>query len=297
MNAHSSVISSVVEKSILQTLKYSDHFGFPLTIDEIHTRLIGVPIRRIGLIRQISLMLKNGLIAHTGNYYHLPGRKSLISRRLHRAKISQPLLTRASRLATQLSAVPGVLAVYLTGSLAMQNPRGDVDIDFMLIIQPGRLWTTRLLLTLYAEFFGLRRHPGYTHNYGKLCLNIYLTPTTYHLPSTKQSLYTAYELIQAVPLFDPEDTHSALLATNAWIHTYLPNFVFPIPVPQRSDLVGCKPNQKPTRLDLAGLIEKLCYHVQKIYMAKKLTREYVTPDSAFFHPHDPGAAVLKKIRP
>jgi hypothetical protein len=286
----------MISRSILQTLIYSDHFGFPLTIDEISLRLVGARSSRALLIRTLEQMLKKKVIAHTGNYYHLPGRKSLISRRLRRAKISQPLLTRARRLATQLSAVPGVLAVYLTGSLAMQNPRGDVDIDFMLITRPGRLWTTRFLLTLYTELFGLRRHPHSRNNQGKLCLNLYLTPDSYLLPIARRSLYTAYELIQAKPVYDPSQTQTDLLTTNSWIHTYLPN------VTLGSDLKGSaqpRQNNQQGRSDPQGLLdflEFLAYRLQLLYMRSKLTREYVTPNSAFFHPHNPGEKVLKKLR-
>lgn len=284
----------MISRSVLQTLTYSDHFGFPLTIDEIYTRFVGAdPCVRPLLIQTIGQMLKKNLIQQTGNYYHLPARESLVARRLRRAKISHKLLSRARALTNKLSSVPGVLAIYLTGSLAVGNTRGDADIDFMIITVNSRLWTTRLLLTLFTELFGLRRHPGSTRAAGKLCLNLYLSPLSYLLPPQKRSLYTAYELIQAVPLFDPQNTHSTLLAANPWIHSYLPNFV--LPGAQRSDLVGCKPNQKPTRSDLIGIIEKFSYFIQKKYMQKKLTREYITPDSAFFHPNNPGVKVLRKL--
>mgnify|MGYP001568695839 CR=1 FL=1 len=48
---------------------------------------------------------------------------------------------------------------------------------------------------------------------------------------------------------------------------------------------------------LLELIELLTYHLQLLYMRKKITREHITPSSAFFHPNDPGAEVLKKVRP
>ena len=284
-----------VQTSILQTLSYSDHFGFPLTAEEIHLRLFSSePCSLERVFGTLESLLKQKKIQKTSTYYHLPGRHSLLSLRHSRAQTSAPQLARAQLLASRLGSFPGVLAVYLTGSLAMSNSSPDSDIDFMLITDNSRLWTVRLLLTLYTELLGLRRHPHDPHTSGKLCLNLYLTPKSYSLPPIKRSLYTAYELIQAVPLYDPLDTRSALLATNSWLKKYLPNF--PLPAARRSDLVGCKPNQKPTRSDLVGIFEKIAYHLQLLYMRPKLTREYITPDSAFFHPHDPGASVLKKVR-
>lgn len=280
----------MISDTILQTLKYSDHFGFPLTLKEIHVRLIHFPISQIRLISQIRPMLKAKSISQTGIYYHLPGHSSLVARRLARAKISVLQLSRARSLARLLSSFPTILAIFLTGSLAMSNSDVGSDIDFMIITKNHRLWTTRLLLTLYTELLGLRRRPHSTKNSGKLCLNLYLTPASYQLPSTKRSLYTAYELIQAVPLYDPSNTRTSLLSANPWIQDFLPNAPQRTVPSPRSDLVG-----HPTRSDLAGFIEKLVYRLQLWYMHPKLTREYVTPNSAFFHPHNPGEKVLKLI--
>ncbi len=266
--------------AILRTLKYSDHFGFPLTLKEIHTRLIGISISQISLIRQIRLMLKKETIFQTGDYYHLPGRSSLVSRRLNRAQLSAPQYVRAKSLAPQLARIPGVYAIYLTGSLAMSNSSHDSDIDLMIITKNGQLWTTRLLLTVYTSFLGLRRTPHSKSHSGKLCLNLYLSPTSYLLPRDRRSLYTAYELIQAVPLYDPYNTHSALLFANSWISSYLPNI--PIPNPHFP--------QKQTNGD-TGILEYFFYKLQLSYMRPKLTREYITPDSAFFHPKNPAPKV------
>lgn len=276
----------MISASVLQTLIYSDHFGFPLTKDEIHVRLISSkPYSLKQVSSALQLMVKKSQIEQSGPYYYLPGRKSLIAKRNKRGKLSSPQLIRAKYLASRLGKVPGVLAIYLTGSLAMQNSAGEADIDFMIITKNNRVWITRFSLTLYTELLGLRRRPNTSHNSGKLCLNLYLSPISYLLPPQKRSLYTAYELIQAIPLYDPSDTHSSLLAANSWITNFLPNFPF-----------SSHPSKSPISSLQPGIIERLAYHLQLLYMRPKLTREYVTPDSAFFHPNDPGSKVLKKLR-
>ena len=274
----------MISRSILTTLAYSDHFSFPLTDQEIHLRLNSSgPCSLERVIGTLRLMLKNHLIQKTGEYYHLPGRKHLVPTRLQRVKLSKLQLSKAKNLTNKISRIPGILAIYLTGSLAVLNSDGDSDIDLMIITKNHRLWTTRLLLTIYTEFLGLRRRPLSGHTSDKLCLNLYLTPSSFSIPSSKQSLYTAYELIQAVPLYDPSLTHSALLAANSWISTYLPNTISRSDLPPRSDLLG--------RSDLFGYIELFLYWLQKTYMRPRLTCEYITPDSAFFHPHDPSPKV------
>ncbi|MFZ2199488.1 MAG: nucleotidyltransferase domain-containing protein [Microgenomates group bacterium] len=250
-------------------------------------------------------MSKRRLIQKTGDYYHLPGRKSLVVRRLQRHQFSAPQLDRAKSIASQLSKFSFIKSIYLTGSLAMSNSPRDADIDFMIITEDGVLWTTRFLITIYVSLLGLRRTPASKDTAGKLCLNLYLSPSSYLIPPSKQNLYTAYELIQAVPLYDPEGTRSELLAANSWIKQHLPNAIGWSDLPPRSDLLR-KPRlggvfsrlqntiRRPGQTFM-DILESFFYNLQLLYMRKKITREYITKTSAFFHPHDPGAKVLKKL--
>lgn len=274
-----------LQDSVLKTIKYSDHFDYPLLLSEIHLRLISTKSYSLKQVSDIlQQMLKNNQIEKTDNFFHLPGKSSLVLRRLSRVKTSTPQLIRAKYLASRLSKFRFIKAIYLTGSLAMNNSKSDSDIDFMIITNEGRLWTTRFILTLYTTFLGLRRTPRSHKNAGKLCLNLYLTPDSYHIPLHKQSLYTAYELIQATPLHDPSDTRSSLLTANPWIKKYLSNVI------AGSDQ---DENIKSTNLKLkrSGIVEYLLFQLQYLYMRKKLTREYITLNSAFFHPNNPAPKV------
>ncbi len=275
---------AAVNISVLKTLKYCDHFSYPLTPKEIHLRLCSSePCSLERVFTTLKSMIKKGVISQTGVYYHLPKRSSIVALRQARFAHSSKQLVRAHRLATQLSHVPHVLAIYLTGSLAMRNSGPDSDIDFMIVAKDGKLWTTRLLLTLYTTLLGLRRTPGSQANAGKLCLNLYLTPTSYPLPLHKQSLYTAYELVQAVPVYDPSSTRAMLLSANPWIKRYLPHVL------SKTDLTSKPASSLEHRK--TGILEHLLFYLQYYYMKPKLTREYITINSAFFHPHDPSPRV------
>lgn len=296
---------SKVTQAILKTLKYSDHFHFPLTTTELHSRLVAYKTTQKKLIPSLTSLTASGVIEHHGNYYCLPGQSSCINQRKLYARLSKPLRQYANSLIPILTALHPVKAIYLTGSLAMSNTDGHDDIDLMIIVENGRLWTTRALLTFYTTLLGLRRTPYTRSHLGKLCLNLYLTPKAFSLPPTKRSLYSAYELIQAVPLYDPIDTRSALLAANSWIYEYLPNLKGTVSksnsrVSPRSDLLRSRPTGVFPRLQsaigrpgqiLLKLIELICYHLQLLYMRSKITREYITPDSAFFHPNNPAPKV------
>lgn len=283
-------------KSILQTLAYSDYFNFPLTLSEIYDRLQGLPAGKAGaepckksdLSRALTTLVRAGMVGSQRGYFFLAGQRDLVVRRLQRQKSSQQLLKVASAKVAVLARCPGVQAIYVTGSLAVANASGSDDIDLMIITTPHRLWLTRLLLTIITSLRGWRRTPHATDISGKVCLNLYLTLDALSLPAAKRSLYAAYELIQALPLYDPHDTQSELLAANSWIGQYLAN--------QKRTLLSRRPGRRPSRDSEAGrrvlkvildLFDDLAFSIQYAYMRSKITREYVTRDAAFFHPHDP----------
>lgn len=273
----------MISGAIIQTLAYCDHFDYPLTAEELHSRLIKQKISPAQLRAHLAHLCAAKKLGVQSGYYYLPGRSHLVAQRRSRQLISSRKLTKLNALIPRLGQLPGILAIYLTGSLAMRNAVERDDLDLFIVTKNGRLWTTRLLLTLYVELLGLRRRPHSKRPANQLCLNLYLTPQAFTLPSPKRSLYTAYELIQAIPLYDPHQTRTALLASNPWIKNYLPNFhflVFPPPPVQAAD-----PPRRP------NLLEKICYSLQLLYMHRKITHEYITRDSAFFHPHNPSPEV------
>ena len=140
--------------SLLETLVYSDHFSFPLTPREIWFWQTGSP------------PLTPSLISHTKwahqsqGYYFLPGHNHLVSTRRKRALYSQKKWLVAQKTTALLRRFPFISAVFVTGSLAMDNCPLNDDIDVMIITRPHSLWLTRLPVILLLKVTGLRRHPG-----------------------------------------------------------------------------------------------------------------------------------------
>lgn len=282
----------MINEAIIKTLQYSAHFNFPLTKHELYHRLIAFQTTHQKLLTGLNKLIVSRQVLHVDNYYCLPTDAHTIKLRQSRLKTSQSKKKLAHKYATWLARTPGVIAIYLTGSLAVNNATPSDDIDFMIITQAGRLWLTRLLLTLLSEALGIRRRPNARHTNNQLCLNLYLTPTSLSIPPTKRNLYTAYELIQATPLYDPTDTQTQLLNANLWLCNYLPNWEPRSDVLSRSDLLsksrhGGMFSRVLTRSGqtLMCILESLLYHLQLLYMRGKITSEYITRDQAFFHPH------------
>jgi len=276
-----------LSSAILATLTYSDHFNFPLRKSELYSRLIRFPSSPRKLAQTLSQLVEREQITCSGDFYHLPGREKTIALRQQKAHHCRHELSRLLCKIRPLTHVPGVLALYLTGSRAVNNSDPQDDIDLMVITRGNQLWTTRFFLTLYCELLGLRRRPHDPKGSGKLCLNLYLDSSTLALPATKRTLYSAYELVQAVPLYDPIPLNPHLFHQNRWILDFLPNHPMP------ADPVTLPP---PSTGVISRLFELLAYHSQLLFMRRRLTREYITPHSAFFHPRDPSQAILAKLK-
>lgn len=274
-------------EAVIRTLKYSDHFDYPLTFAELSVRLVKVRLSKPALKKLLQNLEKSKKIIKTNGSYHLPNRQAIVKIKQSRRNPSQQLFQKAKHLAHKLSIFPSVMGVFLTGSLAVGNAHAGDDIDLLIITKPGLLWTTRLFLTLYTTILGLRRTPGSTSIKGKLCLNLYLTTNSLAIPTSKHSLYTAYELIQVVPLYDPHRIHPQLLRSNTWISDYLPNYL----VPRSTPAIYHEPSTTYQKI-----FEKIAYTLQYLYMQPKITREYITADAAFFHPHDPSRSLSAKIK-
>jgi predicted nucleotidyltransferase len=72
-----------------------------------------------------------------------------------------------------LRATPFVEMIALTGSMAEGRARAESDIDLFIQTKPGRIWTTRVMVTVIIQLAGIRRTE--TKIVGRICLNWYAT--------------------------------------------------------------------------------------------------------------------------
>ena len=267
--------SNLIQEAILLTLAYSDIFSTPLTFSALHQRLIGYRTTRSQLRQTLDKLLQQGRLEFHQPYYHLPGRKAIIATFTHKQSLSLAKKRFAQSLAQKLALFPSIIAIYLTGSLAVDNASSRDDIDFLIITQPHTLWTTRFFLNLILDVFQLRRRPRQTESTtNKLCLNLFLTSQSLSLPRAKRNLHSAYELIQLKPLIEKQPLLPLIYQHNPWLKSYLPNFNFPSP----------SSFPLPSPFLHLNFLEPLLFRLQRLYMTSRLTHELIHPQYAFFHP-------------
>jgi hypothetical protein len=202
-------VSSETSQAVFDTLLYSDVFDFPLTVDEIHKYLTG----RAAAYEEIQHVLNSDpRFSKVGTYFTLSGREEIVHLREERELRSQKLLPHALNYGRIMASLPFVRMVTLTGSLAVKNVSGDEDFDYMVVTQPGRLWTARAFILLFNR---LTRRAGHA-----ICPNVLVSENS--LVWSQHDLYSARDFCQMIPI-SGMTVYKKLIESNQWVRDFLPN--------------------------------------------------------------------------
>jgi len=198
----------ILPKNILSTITYYDILNFPLTSFEIWKYLLAENGCTLGEIIDALERddLKNRIEEFRGFYFlreqknsvFLKGRKDLVERRIQCDKNSAVKFEIAERAAWWLRFVPFVRMIAVTGTLAMKNCEKNSDIDFFVVLEKGRIFTGRLLVTAMVHILGKRRYGKNIKN--RICLNYFITDES--LEIERQDLFAANEYSFIYPIFD-----------------------------------------------------------------------------------------------
>ncbi|MDQ3009054.1 MAG: hypothetical protein M3Q81_05725, partial [bacterium] len=193
------------ELAVLVTLAYTTQFSYPLTSSEIEQRLVSPLVassfRQASTsltppqsdsksveVALTSLLAKKILFKKLG-YYGLLKYKRGYALRAQRARSSQDKITDAQAFLRYARYIPWISAVFITGSVAMNNAPEAADTDFMIVTSPRRLWLTRLLVIAIATLSGKRRS-WQGEEERSWCFNLWLSHDVLAVFDQRQSLYT-----------------------------------------------------------------------------------------------------------
>lgn len=276
-----------MEKAILKTLAYADIFDYPLTEAEIRKWLIEKKVDDVGYFRQsLARLVAEGKIGSLAQFYFLPGRTHLLTVRQRRKKASLQKIKLAQKVAARLKLIAWIKMVAVSGALAVDNAREEDDIDLMIVTAADRLWLTRLSTIFLAELFARRRRPEDSEFADKICLNVFLDEGRLVMDKEERDLYFAHEVAQARPLWDRGGTYRTFIEKNTWIADFLPNWQTEGGKKAKEESSHSLASLLLFLNPLASLLELLAFWAQRRYMAKRRTREIVSPTRAFFHPFD-----------
>lgn len=287
-----------MEKAVLKTLLYADIFDYPLKLYEIHKWLIGPPAGRAGkkvILRQTEkalekLRLKGGVI-RIKDYYFLPNRRRLVSKRAARTQQSANFLRKAKLVAYILQLIPWIKLIGISGGLAMNNADKNDDIDLFIVTAKNRLWLSRLILIGILDILRIRRQPKMSSEKasGKLCLNILLEEDK--LSQENKDIFIAHEVLQMKVLWQRGNTYKNYLEDNQWIFKFLPNWIAPVHLRGEAKL------SSGSHLGGVAMIsENLAKWLQLKLMIKPQGKERITERALYFHPEDYRLEILTEYK-
>lgn len=276
---------NLAQKAILDTLRYRQIFGCPMSYHQIWNYLIfSKPIGEQNFKDALDYLIKNKKILHKDGWYSSD--KVDYEKVEKRRKRAEELLTQAKHIAKYLKQIPWIEMAAVTGSVAAFNANEQSDIDMLVVTKPKRLWLSRLLLASILKILGVywdAKKPA-----GTICPNILITSDNLTWDSNKQNLYTANEVSLLYPIFHLHNCYFDFLKQNAWATYYLTNL----------SISDYKP-QLPEKLSVLGrlidLIELATMKLQMSYMKNKKTTEIVSKNFVHFNTHDASVNILQKF--
>lgn len=222
-----------LEQAIISTLVYYWLLKRPLTIVELFK--FSLPFEPSLKFSDFLRNLKKSeflasRIDQCRGFYFLKERscQNLFSLRQKRNKISQLKWRKIKKIAKILQIVPFLKMIGITGSLSLDNPRQESDFDFLIILEPGRLWIGRTIITFILSFLGWRRHDQKTKD--RVCLNCYLAGQSLKISSNikPHDLHSAQEYARLIPVWQAQPgIFKKFQATNSWVGHFLNNWPWP----------------------------------------------------------------------
>lgn len=195
---------------VARMVAYYDVFRHPLTEAEL-ARLAGGAVEEA-----VAALEAEGRLERVAGYVCLAGRAGDVERRRARSEAAERRW-RAARAATAvLARFPFVRGIFVTGGLSKQSCPPDGDVDFLLIVEPGAVWTTKTALQ------GLRRPlPERARDW--FCTNYLLAAD--HPVVDDRNAFTAMELATAVPMWG-RGACVGFLEANRWAERYVPGLAW-----------------------------------------------------------------------
>ncbi len=200
-------------RAFLNVLLYFDLFRYPLTGEEIFN-YTGTPKVKIPEAKTLlAEMVKKGFIRHHEGFYYVSSDETLIQRRIEGSYRAKSKMKTAKRYSRIISWFPFVRGVFLSGSISKGFLSDNDDIDYFIITDPGRVWLTRSMLTLFKKIFLL-------NSFKNFCINYFIDSE--NLLIKEQNRFTATEIVFLFPMYN-RTLYREFMEKNRWVRGYYPS--------------------------------------------------------------------------
>lgn len=276
-----------MNRGVFKTIVYYDCLDYPLSGEELES----FSFKDDGEV-------KNNLIQLASGFHFLKGREDLVQLREEKNRIAKNKWQKALKAAKWLCLVPYIRLVFASGSLALSNTDKESDLDVLLVVKHGRIWTARLLTILLLSLLGVRRTRYERVAPDKICLNHFITDKSLYIP--RKSIYTAQLYTRLIPVMGEEKLVDDFCEANAWIKEYIPKFKIQTTSKFKIQNFIKKTGEKFLNTKLGDWLEKIL----KKYQLRRINSFHLThkpggrvkadEESLEFHPDSPELRIIEK---
>ena len=199
--------------SVLKVIAYFDLFDHPLTTWEVW-QFLDQSLSLQETNQLLQTLAKLEVLQSKNDFWGIINLDQNISRRRKKNQLAIERTKAVKRFSRIIAAFPYVRSVCLTGSYSKGVMSEDSDLDFLIIMKPGRLWYSKMLMVLFRKIFLLDSHRNF-------CINYLVTQDNLYIKS--QNIFTAMELVTMIPAYGFE-VYEELMAKNKWLDKIFPNF-------------------------------------------------------------------------
>ena len=112
------------------------------------------------------------------------------------------------------SKIPGILCICVWNSLPMNAAHKDSDIDLFIITRNNRIWTVRIVFTLFLALLWERKNEK--NHAWKFCLSFFITESAldFDAIAIKNDIYLSYWIQSLKPIINREKTYERFMHIN-----------------------------------------------------------------------------------
>ena len=162
--------------------------------------------------RVVDELVAAKTLGRRGDVVYLAGREEVLDIYDERTQRATTMWADAEKWGRRIGRIPFVRMVAVTGGLAVDSVADHDDIDYFIVVRPGRLWLTRLMIIVLGRIADREDI--------ELCPNFIVADS--NLEMTEQTIYVARELAQMCVIVG-DDLCQQARQVNDWMFELLPN--------------------------------------------------------------------------
>jgi hypothetical protein len=129
-------------------------------------------------------------------------------------EVEKRLWKKVEKYIPPLKLIPGIRMIWVGNSLPMNACHQDSDIDLFIVTRKNRLWSVRIMTTIYFQILWLRKTSK--HHAGRFCLSFFVTEDALDFQdiAIENDVYLYFWILYMKPIVDRDDTYEQFLTAN-----------------------------------------------------------------------------------